>query len=153
MPRNLSRSIRASLNVLVGRARSFVCDDVRVGAGEVDRFVCVDPSHSVADGAGALDDFEDLTLARKLSGLACVNDDRVSGLCVHRHPPVDVTVPADSARDVRHAPGVDASESVEAHAKLARNLVKLAPFDAGVTDRSRTTGVWPGRAKRSGSTP
>ena len=65
----------------------------------------VDPSHSVADAAGAFDDFEDLTLARKLSGLVGVNDDRVSGLCVHHNSPVDVTVHDDSAREVPDAPG------------------------------------------------
>jgi len=81
--------------MFVSGSRLCACDDVRVGGGEVDRFVGVDPSHSVADAAGAFDDFEDLTLARKLPGLAGVNDDRVSGVCVHRNPPVDVTVPAE----------------------------------------------------------
>src|SRR5438477_11711554 len=110
--------------MFVSGSRLCACDDVRVGGGEVDRFVGVDPSHSVADAAGAFDDFEDLTLAWKLPGLAGVNDDRVSGLCVHHNPPVDATVPADSAPDARQVPGVDGSASAEARAKLAQNLLK-----------------------------
>jgi hypothetical protein len=72
-------------SMFLSGARSCACDEVRVGAGEVDGFVGVDPSHPIADAASALDDFEDLTLARKLSGLACVNDDRISGVCVHHN--------------------------------------------------------------------
>src|SRR5204862_3002653 len=68
---------RSASSMFVSGARSCACDDVRVGGGEVNRFVGVDPSHPVADTSGALDDVENLTLTWKWPGLAGVNDDRV----------------------------------------------------------------------------
>jgi hypothetical protein len=94
--------------------------------------VGVDPSHPIADAARALDDLEDLTLARKVSGLACVNDDPVSGVCMHHNPPVDVTVPADSARDAPRAPGVNASAS----AVMLRRRMRRSYLQPSRTARS-----------------
>ncbi len=127
-----TRSLRIDplRSMLLSGAGSFACDDARVGAGEVDRFVGVDPSHPIADDPSTLDDFEDLTLARKLSGFACVNDDRISGVCVHHNPPVEVTVPADSARDVSHAPRFSTS--------LCRALMLLGA-QAGLFYRRRAS--------------